>query len=772
MVETRASPFRPYTASFCVAGRDLPLQADFPLRSSCLRVSLSLPWSESSNNICYRRTDLVIMPDPLSAAGLVVGAASLSIQIFEGCVKGYRYFESAVNMPAECASIKTRIMIEYGRLQDWGEATGLSDGQKHGQYDRRMKINAAVIEAVLTEIRSELKMLSKASLKRAELQVSDGKLFENIPTDSQIESLPPGNVSKVGKGTDITATLETSGHHDPLVEACGDAAHEVARPHFSREAIESLDLHKFEKIFDSPYIPQEKRRYPKGLNGIVGLVKAAGSVVAHSKRMKWAMNDKQKVTTCLERLKKLTDYLHETLDETQMQVLLETTRETWLAMLQMNNSVTEMSELLKAMQADDGKSESDQATVLSWGGSTLVGSADAANAQEPMIHEPRAFYERLTFFSIAAAKQLELQEAGQAESRAEMLESTIIPDADIVTLKQTATDWNGVGRTFASMSDRKVWIEWKPYNEVRVPDGEGRTKRGPDPYIARNVERLVALLRIPNRPVEFCVPNCNGYFIQQDKRCFGIVYEFRQLNNEATGPASLFNLLRQESPSLRDRLSIAQQLVRSIMYLHAVNWLHKGLKSSNVLFALSETGDYTGLYISGLEYSRPDEAGLTNTAPVEDLSWGEYLPPGYLGVTNRKKGYRKTYDIYSLGIILLEIAHWKPAETILGFEPCMSVIHQGPDAKPKDDVKPALLPKKLPNLLKIRDRLVNETSEELHQVKRTMGDRYHAALRACLVGMEAFGLSDTLPQSDPAVAALLQQAFMRIVIDVLEGIAV
>jgi hypothetical protein len=37
-----------------------------------------------------------------------------------------------------------------------------------------------------------------------------------------------------------------------------------------------------------------------------------------------------------------------------------------------------------------------------------------------------------------------------------------------------------------------------------------------------------------------------------------------------------------------------------------------------------------------------------------------------------KKAYHKICDMYSLGIILLEIAWWKPAEEALGFKPSVS----------------------------------------------------------------------------------------------------
>ncbi|KAF2269646.1 hypothetical protein CC78DRAFT_452780 [Lojkania enalia] len=678
------------------------------------------------------------MSDPFSITGLGIGAASITLQIFDGCLKGYRYFESATNMTAECESIKIRIMMEYSRLQQWGDASGLTDKNRHKQYDKKMRVNAALIEAILTEIRSELKLLRKASLKRNDLELSEADLFDS-----------------------------------PQEGMLGDSSRHI----FSRRPIESIDLQKFEMIFHSPFIPQEKRRYPKGINGIISMAKGTKAIVTQPKRMQWALRDKAKITASVDRLKGLVDHLQGMLDETQMQVLLDTTHETWMAMLQIQSSVEGMQKLLEAMQADDVQSAMPDSVRLSEA-STLVGSVTTTTQHNVLRNEPQTFYERLTFFSIVAAKQLELHES-HIEGGYETTWSNLrISQTEFTNLQQTEPKLVRSSRTFASYQGRTVWIEWKPYIPVRPPitsPEQVATKKGPDPFVLKNVERLVWLLRTPNRPEEFCVPVCNGYFVEEGRNCFGIVYELKDQTTGVDKPTSLFERLLDKPPTLQERIRIARRLARCLMHLHAVNWLHKGIRSSNILFADSGSEVPKDIYISGLEYARPDEAGLTNTAPVEDLSWGEYLHPGYLG-PNRRKGYRKTYDIYSLGIVLLEIAHWRPAERILNFR---SSSLGGREESGDNGARAAkevpddeTIAKSLPNLSAVRDRLLESELTPLEHVKCTMGERYHSVVRACLVGMEAFGLNDDLSQSDAAIAALLQQAYLRIVIDVLETITV
>ena len=56
---------------------------------------------------------------------------------------GYKYFESAANMPSECKSIQTGLMIEYDKLLKWGEIAKLDAGDGYGGFDRSVKIGRA-----------------------------------------------------------------------------------------------------------------------------------------------------------------------------------------------------------------------------------------------------------------------------------------------------------------------------------------------------------------------------------------------------------------------------------------------------------------------------------------------------------------------------------------------------------------------------------------------------------------------------------------------------
>ncbi|KAK4102525.1 hypothetical protein N658DRAFT_340434 [Parathielavia hyrcaniae] len=143
-----------------------------------------------------------------------------------------------------------------------------------------------------------------------------------------------------------------------------------------------------------------------------------------------------------------------------------------------------------------------------------------------------------------------------------------------------------------------------------------------------------------DRPTQFRVPLCAGYYDDEDNHRFGLIYRMPGVVLHAAETTSLSQLLLllqgKPAPALQSRISLAKELATSLYFLHAVNWLHKGLRDESIL-VLTRDGisDYSQPYISGFEYSRPDEEDLTSTAAAE--AWAVYTHPDYLGVD--RKGY-------------------------------------------------------------------------------------------------------------------------------------
>jgi len=60
--------------------------------------------------------------------------------------------------------------------------------------------------------------------------------------------------------------------------------------------------------------------------------------------------------------------------------------------------------------------------------------------------------------------------------------------------------------------------------------------------------------------------------------------------------------------------------------------------------------------------------------PPENAASDLYRHPRVQGTGNRETasagGFKKSYDLYSLGVVLLEIAYWKPLTKYLEFQIC------------------------------------------------------------------------------------------------------
>ena len=126
------------------------------------------------------------------------------------------------------------------------------------------------------------------------------------------------------------------------------------------------------------------------------------------------------------------------------------------------------------------------------------------------------------------------------------------------------------------------------------------------------------------------------------------------------------------------------------------------------------------------------------------------MHPNYQG-SNAKGTYRETFDIYSFGIILLEISYWKPVEK---------------DSRHRPDSA------QFPELESIHSQLLDPGLGHLAQVLADQGERYHEAASCCLQGRTAFGIGEEEDEYDVLTGAKLRQAFMTHVVDALESISI
>ncbi|KAJ6606926.1 prion-inhibition and propagation-domain-containing protein [Mycena sp. CBHHK59/15] len=196
-----------------------------------------------------------------------------------------------------------------------------------------------------------------------------------------------------------------------------------------------------------------------------------------------------------------------------------------------------------------------------------------------------------------------------------------------------------------------VLIERKHYDGDISPENKAT--------LLFRLHNLIELVNSPPSEYLFCL----GYWSEPQANCWCLVFKFplqgitpepsKDLSTPLSSqPLSLLLFLSSDAfrPPLEARLTLACTLAGVFSRFYGSKWLHKGVRSENIVFPGS-TYDIAHPLVAGFEYSRQA------TAPVSIDRGRTTGPAAY--------GYRMAYDIYSFGLVLAEIAWWVPLESFL-----------------------------------------------------------------------------------------------------------
>ncbi|RMZ78799.1 hypothetical protein DV738_g3605, partial [Chaetothyriales sp. CBS 135597] len=198
--------------------------------------------------------------------------------------------------------------------------------------------------------------------------------------------------------------------------------------------------------------------------------------------------------------------------------------------------------------------------------------------------------------------------------------------------------------------------------------------------VRENIGKLVSLLGRSGSQQKLHTLQAVGYVDDPDFHCCWIVFQFPlgPVNLSALGlgtiePLSLYDLfLSPTKPPLEVRYRLAKRIVETFARLYGSGWMHKGINSKNIVFpqvySLASVQSFASLQtalIQGFNYSRQMTQAQTidRGKVLNDLESAIYRHPSYQG--EAASGYQIHYDIYSLGLVLLEIALWSPLMSLL-----------------------------------------------------------------------------------------------------------
>jgi serine/threonine protein kinase len=161
-------------------------------------------------------------------------------------------------------------------------------------------------------------------------------------------------------------------------------------------------------------------------------------------------------------------------------------------------------------------------------------------------------------------------------------------------------------------------------------------------------------------PDAFGLLRCHGVLRNLDTNgqlsSIDILY---QTPKDSSQPTSLRELLLDQKPvSVSAIMRLVKQLVRSVSYIHACNFVHKNIRPENIIVFQGPNSPLGSTFLLGFSHFRNTNF---QTNLIGDPAWHRnlYRHPQRQGTLVQDR-YVMQHDIYSLGVCLLEIGLWKP----------------------------------------------------------------------------------------------------------------
>ncbi|KAM7191568.1 Prion-inhibition and propagation domain containing protein [Rhypophila sp. PSN 637] len=562
----------------------------------------------------------------MEAAGLGAGVVSLAFDVFDNTIRLFKFISALVDMPKDCEKYRLQLIMEYNRVLAWGKAAGLVDVPEGQTLASTLGTNSMELVSIVARIQWLL----------AEFRDINGR---------------HGNEFRPDKG-DLSPSEKQLNPND-------SSDIDVLRQ------ISSLAVSYESKT--------KERRFRRGLNHIRGFVDRASQgtkeIITHPSRVRWVMVDQDAFEALLKDLHILTERLHELMRDHRQSKIDDITAKTYREMIITRNGVQDLWDMLDAVTG-------------------LVATSTTTNKGTSTSSNSKALQDLVRLKKISQRSEMILSQLFAAKSTHDFDLERTLSDLDITVQRYTPDLWND--RLWLNEDDDVAGTHCRrPRGVLRIPEGDipvwieyktlGRFAPGSlkDKESALRTVALAEMLHIP-KPASLHVPECVGYFddreIGETER-YGWIFRMDEGSDSRTEIRSLYEILGDQhlKPTLSQRLSMAYKLCSTVLNLHAANWLHKGIFSDNVTFHCTSPGyghakyDPTSLCLSGFEFSRPE--GTDTTARESDLAWDLYRWPGIQRQPPLERNSRKTYDLYSLGLVLLEIAHWEPLWKIIGLSP-------------------------------------------------------------------------------------------------------
>ncbi|KAL2131380.1 hypothetical protein VTI74DRAFT_5162 [Chaetomium olivicolor] len=656
------------------------------------------------------------------------GVISLTWDVFDSCVRIFKFITALVEMPREYEQYRLQLIIEYNRVLAWGKAAGLVDVPEGSSLSVTLGSDGIELVAIVARIQWLLSEFRELNARYGNELPKSGK--DGDKGDEKRAGEQPTDIDVLKEVSSLAVSYETK---------------------------------------------KKERRHLRGTNHIRDFFEKTGrhtkDIVTHPARVRWIAVDKEAFEALLKDLHALTERLHELMRNYREKQIDDITAKTYREMLLTRNNVQDLHDMLGAI-------------------SRLITTSSNTRKDQSAHHNDTTLQDLIQLKRISRTSETILSQLTTPSHARISLKTTV--QKYTPALLSTSLTWNeppsipipdalprprGI-LTLPSGDDLPVWIEWKTLG-TDIPPNSLK-----DEESALRTLALAEMLHLP-KPATLHAPECVGYFDDREVsgvERYGWIFRMPVGGGFETRVVSLHQILGEREkkygrPGLSERVKMASALAETVLDLHAVNWLHKGIFSENVLFFVDgedEEGDEGGRYdpgkpvLSGFEFSRPD--GTQTTARDVDVVWDLYRWPSIQRQRPTERNSKKTYDLYSLGLVLLEIAHWERLDRLM---------HLGREDGEDGVLKVPLVESKSVRdwLLGLKDGAPFEKAGKpnpLKELRNVVGNRYWKAVERCIWahGEKGFGVEELDDQSNSSVGVLLQEVFTEHVVEGLRSVKI
>ncbi len=193
-----------------------------------------------------------------------------------------------------------------------------------------------------------------------------------------------------------------------------------------------------------------------------------------------------------------------------------------------------------------------------------------------------------------------------------------------------------------------------------------RYTRTDDLEYLESIVRYTALVLAATEPLEMHVLCCEGYVHQPELRQFQTILKFpKDMGSPRTLRDYLLDPDPDGEPSLTARVRLSKQIATAALYTHTASLVHKAIRPEAILLLQelddkqkNKTSKLGTPFLTGFGSAR-QETPDTYSSLRTNLDWEQdlYSHPSRQGQPTAR--YTMAHDIYSIGVILLEIGLWR-----------------------------------------------------------------------------------------------------------------